>query len=96
MAATNCESCAESFASGILAQGMAMRRLRISVDQNKCVGSTTCLNTARATFTLDKSGKSSVVNPQGDAEGIVIEAAESCPVGAITVEDAETDERLFP
>ena len=46
MAATNCESCAESLASGVLAEGRAMRRLRISVDQNKCVGSTTCINTA--------------------------------------------------
>jgi ferredoxin len=73
-----------------------MRRIRISVDQNKCVGSTTCINTARATFALDKAGKSSVINPQGDAEEIVIEAAEGCPVGAITVEDAETGERLFP
>lgn len=73
-----------------------MRRLCITVDQAKCVGSTTCLNTARATFALDESGKSSVVNPQGDSEGAVIEAAESCPVGAITVEDAETGERLFP
>jgi ferredoxin len=73
-----------------------MRRLRITVDQAKCVGSTTCINTAHATFALDQSGKSSVVNPQGDPEAIVIEAAESCPVGAITVEDAETGERLFP
>ena len=73
-----------------------MRRLRITVDQNKCVGSTTCINTAHATFALNKSGKSAVVNPQGDAEGVVIEAAEGCPVGAITIEDAETGERLFP
>lgn len=73
-----------------------MRQLRITVGQNKCVGSTTCLHTARATFALDQSGKSSVVNPHGDAEATVIEAAESCPVGAITVEDAETGERLFP
>ena len=73
-----------------------MRRLRIIVDQAQCVGSTTCINTARATFALDESGKSSVVNAQGDLEGTVIEAAESCPVGAITVEDAETGEQLFP
>ncbi len=73
-----------------------MRHLRITVDQNKCVGSTTCINTAQATFALDQSGKSSVVNPQGDLENLVIEAAESCPVGAITVEDAETGEKLFP
>ena len=73
-----------------------MRRLRITVDQNKCVGSTTCINTALATFALDQSGKSSVVNPQGDSESLIIEAAESCPVGAIIVDDAETGERLFP
>jgi ferredoxin len=73
-----------------------MRRLRITVDHNKCVGSTTCINTAQATFALDESGKSSVVNPQGDSEAIILEAAESCPVGAITVEDVETGERLFP
>jgi ferredoxin len=73
-----------------------MRRLHLSVDQNKCVGSTTCINTARATFALDQSGKSSVVNPQGDTEAIILEAAQGCPVGAITIEDAETGERLFP
>lgn len=73
-----------------------MRRLRITVDQAKCVGSTTCINTAQATFALDQSGKSSVMNPHGNPETVVIEAAESCPVGAITVEDAETGERLFP
>jgi ferredoxin len=73
-----------------------MRRLRITVDQNKCVGSTTCINTAQKTFALDDSGKSSVVNPQGDPENIILEAAASCPVGAIIVEDAETGERLFP
>jgi ferredoxin len=44
------------------------------------------------------SGKSSVVvNPQGDVEEVVIEAAEGCPVRAIaTVADAETGEQLFP
>ena len=73
-----------------------MQRLRISVDQNKCVGSTTCINTARATFALDESSKSSVVNPQGDTEAVILEAAEGCPVGAITVEDAERGEQLFP
>ncbi|MBI3245954.1 MAG: ferredoxin [Deltaproteobacteria bacterium] len=73
-----------------------MRQLRITVDQNKCVGSTTCLHTARSTFALDETGKSSVVNPHGDNEATVIEAAESCPVGAIIVEDAETGQRLFP
>ena len=73
-----------------------MRRLRISVDHNKCVGSTMCVNTARTTFVLDDSGKSSVSNPQGDTEEKILEAAENCPVSAIAVEDAETGERRFP
>jgi len=55
-----------------------------------------CVNTARATFVLDESGKSSVSNPQGDTEEKIMEAAENCPVSAITIEDAETAERRFP
>ena len=73
-----------------------MRRLRISVDQEKCVGSTMCVHTARGVFALDDTNKSSVANPEGNTEEKIIEAAESCPVSAITVADAETGERLFP
>ncbi|MGE0683103.1 MAG: ferredoxin [Candidatus Binatia bacterium] len=73
-----------------------MRRLRITVNQEKCVGSTMCVNTARGVFALDDLNKSSVINPEGNTEEKILEAAESCPVSAITVEDAETDERLFP
>jgi ferredoxin len=37
-----------------------------------------------------------VTNPDGDPEEKVLEAAENCPVSAITVADAETGETLFP
>jgi len=37
-----------------------------------------------------------VVDPPGDDEAAILEAAENCPVSAIFVEDAETGERLFP
>jgi len=73
-----------------------MRRLRIAVDQDKCVASTMCVNTARATFALDESGKSSVVNVQGDPEETILDAAESCPVGAISITDADSGEQIFP
>ena len=73
-----------------------MRRLRITVDHNKCVWSTMCINTARATFALDDAGKSSVIDPLGNTEQTIMEAAESCPVSAITIADAETGEQLFP
>jgi len=36
------------------------------------------------------------VNPAGDTEEKILEAAENCPVSAIFVEDEETGERLFP
>ena len=54
------------------------------------------LGVTSATFVLNESGKSSVGNPQGDTEEKILEAAENCPVSAITVEDAETGERRFP
>jgi ferredoxin len=37
-----------------------------------------------------------VKDAAGDPEETVLEAAENCPVTAITVEDAETGEILFP
>lgn len=73
-----------------------MRPLRIAVDQNKCVGSTMCVHTAQGVFALDDSNKSSVINPRGNTEEKILEAAESCPVSAIIVEDAETGESVFP
>lgn len=70
--------------------------LRISVDHNKCVGSTMCVLTSPAVFALDEKGQSIVVNPAGDTRERIVEAAEQCPVSAITVDDAETGRRLFP
>ncbi|MFQ5948311.1 MAG: ferredoxin [Acidimicrobiia bacterium] len=70
--------------------------LRVSVDHNKCVGSTMCVQTTPSVFVLDEKGQSTVVDPDGDTEARIIEAAEQCPVSAIIVEDAETGRRLFP
>ena len=73
-----------------------MRRLRLRVDQTKCVASTLCVNTTPAVFAHDTTGKSSVINSAGDSEEKILEAAEGCPMSAITVEDADTGEQLFP
>ena len=51
---------------------------------------------AANTFALNENRQSKVVNPDGDPEEKVLEAAENCPVSAITVADAETGETLFP
>lgn len=72
------------------------RQLRIRVDHNKCVGNAMCVTIATQVFALNDNRQSEVVNPAGDTEEKVLEAADNCPVSAITVEDATTGERLFP
>jgi len=72
------------------------RKLKITVDLNVCVGNAMCETFATNTFALNDDRQSSVANPDGDPEEVVLEAAENCPVSAITVSDAETGEQLFP
>jgi len=72
------------------------RALRIRVDRNVCVGNAMCTTIAPGVFALNDDRQSEAVNPGGDAEERILEAAENCPVSAILVEDAETGERLFP
>ena len=72
------------------------RRLKITVDLNVCVGNAMCETFATNTFALNADRQSSVANPDGDPEELVLEAAENCPVSAITVADAESGEQLFP
>lgn len=70
--------------------------LRIWVDHDKCVGSTMCVLTSPSVFALDENCQSIVVDPAGDTRERVVEAAEQCPMSAITVHEAETERRLFP
>ena len=72
------------------------RKLKITVDHNVCVGNAMCEEYAPNVFALNEDRQSIVVNPDGDPEDKVLEAAENCPVSAIMVEDAETGEVLFP
>ena len=72
------------------------RKLRVSVDHNVCVGNDMCTTFAPKVFALNEDLQSEAVNPEGDIVEKVLEAAENCAVSAITVEDAETGERLFP
>ena len=72
------------------------RQLKITVDYNVCVGNAMCETFAENTFGLNDDRQSYVKDPAGDPEETILEAAENCPVTAITVEDAETGEILFP
>ena len=55
-----------------------------------------CEALAPAVFRLNAARQSEAVDPTGDTEENVLEAAENCPVSAIFVEDAQTGARLFP
>jgi len=55
-----------------------------------------CEALAPAVFQLNANRQSEAVNPAGDTEAKILEAAENCPVAAIFVEDAHTGTRLFP
>lgn len=72
------------------------RKIRLSVDHNVCVGNAMCTTIAPKVFALNDNRQSEAVHPEGDALAQILKAAENCPVSAITVEDAETGEKLFP
>jgi ferredoxin len=61
-----------------------------------CVGNAMCESIAPRVFRLNDDRQSEAVDPAGDTEENILEAAENCPVSAIFVEDADTGERLFP
>lgn len=73
-----------------------MAKLRITVDKELCIASGDCAETAPAVFDFDAEGKSEVVNPEGAPSAVVVSAARSCPVRAITVIDEESGVQLFP
>lgn len=72
------------------------RKVRVAVDPKVCVGNAMCEAFAAGTFRLNEKRQSEAVDPKGSTLEQILEAAENCPVSAITVEDAETGERLFP
>jgi ferredoxin len=71
-------------------------KLRISVDLNLCVGNAMCETFAPKVFVLNEDRQSQVADPEADTMENILEAAENCPVSAITVVDEETGETLFP
>ncbi|HIM78943.1 MAG TPA: ferredoxin [Dehalococcoidia bacterium] len=72
------------------------RKLRVSVDLDICVGNAMCETYAPKVFVLNDDRQSTVADPNADTEENIMEAAQDCPVSAITVIDDETGETLFP
>ena len=60
--------------------------MKIVVDKKKCIGCGTCIAIAPKSFKFGEGGKSEPIEPPGDEEEKIKEAAESCPVQAINIE----------
>jgi len=72
------------------------RKVRVRVDHTLCVGNAMCETFAPHVFRLNDDRQSEAVDSDADPVEQILEAAESCPMSAILVEDAETGEQLFP
>jgi ferredoxin len=68
------------------------RRLTVAVDRDACIGSGICAGTAPARFALDGGRRSHPVAGESEFDELIVDAAASCPMEAITVLDADTGE----
>ena len=55
-----------------------------------------CETFARKVFILNENRQSEVADPEADTAANILEAAENCPISAITVVEEGTGETLVP
>jgi ferredoxin len=70
--------------------------MKIIIDRNKCRGHNNCVSIAPNVFDVDDNFKAFVVDPKGDPEEAILEAAKACPKLAIALENENSGERVFP
>ncbi|MFF8956217.1 ferredoxin [Streptomyces sp. NPDC014894] len=71
-------------------------RWRIEVDRSVCIGSGMCVGTAPDGFRLDEARQAHPTAAESEASETALEAAESCPVEAITITVSASGEPVFP
>ncbi|MGP4048011.1 ferredoxin [Streptomyces sp. 2A115] len=71
-------------------------RWHVEVDRSLCIGSAQCTHHASDAFRLDSAMQSHPVDPETDANEKILEAAEGCPVEAITIALLGSGEAVFP
>ncbi|MBI5180725.1 MAG: ferredoxin [Nitrospirae bacterium] len=59
------------------------------VDEELCIGCGNCESLCPNVFKVEEDQKSHVIDPKGCSECNCQEAADSCPVSAITLEEGE-------
>lgn len=68
---------------------------RIVIDRQKCQGIGACVGAAPDVFEIDSAGKATVINKEGADDEVILQAAEACPLEAITLYD-ENGEQVYP
>ncbi len=68
---------------------------KVKVDEEKCTACGTCASIAPNTFELKDDGKAQVKKQNGEDDDTLLQAAQSCPSEAISVED-ESGKKIFP
>lgn len=71
-------------------------RWQVEVDRSVCIGSAQCVHHAPDAFRLDTARQSHPTTRETDATEPVLEAAEGCPVEAITITLLSSGEPVFP
>ena len=69
--------------------------MKVKVDRSLCIGAGTCSVIAPEVFELDSELKAVVKDPKGAPDDKIMDAAKSCPVLAIILEDEE-GKQIFP
>ena len=68
----------------------------VYVDRNLCIGAATCVAVAPKMFALDNEAKAIILDTAGEESyQATMDAAKSCPVAAIIIED-EAGNKVYP
>lgn len=59
--------------------------MKITIDKNKCRGHSNCEAIAPNVFALDDNFKALIVDPKGDNDEVILQAAKACPTLAIAL-----------
>jgi len=73
-----------------------MAKYKIEVNRDECISDGLCVSEAPNTLDMDDDNIAIVKDPEGDPEEAIRAAAESCPVDAISLFDADTGEKVYP
>jgi ferredoxin len=78
-----------------MSEPVTTQGLRIEVDRELCFGFADCVSTAPTVFALGEDGIATVIDADGASPELITEAAQNCPVDAITITDAD-GVRIYP